>query len=225
MGFYPHRRSSTSCGLGQEPDRQLRSGAGGGRASRFAGAVGENRHGSGEMLDTQRWRCPRSSWLAGRPRSCCCSALFLRSARSTRDLIAWLVAAVLGGKRHGAGRGPASATVSFSGMFIVDAFAQLHEGPGAGGIGGGHHHVARLPAQRAAWKFEFPVLILLATAGMLMMISANDLIMLYLGLELQSLTLYVIAAFRRDDLVQRGRPEVLRAGAPCRRACCSTAPR
>ena len=49
-------------------------------------------------------------------------------------------------------------------------------------------------------QFEYPVLILLATLGMLMMVSANDLIALYLGLELQSLALYVIAAFKRDDV-------------------------
>ncbi len=49
-------------------------------------------------------------------------------------------------------------------------------------------------------KFEYPVLVLLATVGMMMMISANDLISLYLGLELQSLALYVMAAFRRDDV-------------------------
>ncbi len=49
-------------------------------------------------------------------------------------------------------------------------------------------------------QFEFPVLVLLATAGMLLMISANDLISLYLGLEMQSLALYVLAAIRRDDV-------------------------
>ena len=49
-------------------------------------------------------------------------------------------------------------------------------------------------------RFEFPVLMLFATLGMLMMVSANDLISLYLGLELQSLALYVVAAFRRDSL-------------------------
>ena len=49
-------------------------------------------------------------------------------------------------------------------------------------------------------RFEFPVLILLATLGMMMMVSANDLIALYIGLELQSLSLYVIAAFRRDSM-------------------------
>ncbi|RBP09105.1 NADH dehydrogenase subunit N [Roseiarcus fermentans] len=48
--------------------------------------------------------------------------------------------------------------------------------------------------------FEFPVLILLATLGMLMLISAKDFIALYLGLELMSLALYVIAAYRRHDL-------------------------
>ena len=49
-------------------------------------------------------------------------------------------------------------------------------------------------------KFEYPVLILLATLGMMLMISANDLIALYLGLELQSLALYVVAAINRDNL-------------------------
>ncbi|MFT4091443.1 MAG: NADH-quinone oxidoreductase subunit NuoN [Asticcacaulis sp.] len=48
-------------------------------------------------------------------------------------------------------------------------------------------------------KFEFPILILLATLGMSMMVSAGDLIALYVGLELQSLSLYILAAFRRDD--------------------------
>ena len=49
-------------------------------------------------------------------------------------------------------------------------------------------------------RFEFPIVVLFATLGMLMMVSANDLIALYLGLELQSLSLYVLAAFRRDTL-------------------------
>ncbi|WP_269929746.1 NADH-quinone oxidoreductase subunit NuoN [Aminobacter sp. HY435] len=49
-------------------------------------------------------------------------------------------------------------------------------------------------------KFEFPVLVMLATLGMLLMISANDMLALYLGLELQSLALYVIAAINRDNV-------------------------
>ncbi len=49
-------------------------------------------------------------------------------------------------------------------------------------------------------KFEFAVLVLLSTLGMLLMASANNLISLYLSLELQSLALYVLAAFRRDSV-------------------------
>jgi NADH-quinone oxidoreductase subunit N len=49
-------------------------------------------------------------------------------------------------------------------------------------------------------KFEFPVLIMLATVGMMLMVSANDMVALYLGLELQSLALYVLAAFNRDSV-------------------------
>ena len=48
-------------------------------------------------------------------------------------------------------------------------------------------------------RFEFPVLIVLATLGMMLMISANDLLALYLGIELQSLALYVVAAINRDS--------------------------
>ncbi|VTZ21028.1 NADH-quinone oxidoreductase subunit N [Methylocella tundrae] len=49
-------------------------------------------------------------------------------------------------------------------------------------------------------KFEFPILVILATIGMLVLISAQNLIALYLGLELMSLALYVIAAFNRDNV-------------------------
>jgi NADH-quinone oxidoreductase subunit N len=49
-------------------------------------------------------------------------------------------------------------------------------------------------------RFEYPLLIVMATLGMMMMISADDLIALYLGLELQSLSLYVLAAINRDSV-------------------------
>ncbi|MEL0107778.1 MAG: NADH-quinone oxidoreductase subunit NuoN [Rhodospirillaceae bacterium] len=48
-------------------------------------------------------------------------------------------------------------------------------------------------------RYEFCVLVLFASIGMMMMISANDLISLYLGLEMLSLSLYVLAAFQRED--------------------------
>ena len=49
-------------------------------------------------------------------------------------------------------------------------------------------------------RFEYPILMAVAALGMLMMVSANDFIALYMGIELQSLSLYVLAAFRRDAL-------------------------
>jgi len=49
-------------------------------------------------------------------------------------------------------------------------------------------------------KFEYPIIILLSVFGMLFMVSSNDLILFYLGLELQSLSLYILAAIDRDNL-------------------------
>jgi len=49
-------------------------------------------------------------------------------------------------------------------------------------------------------RFEYPVLMLLSMVGMMVMVSASNMMTLYLGLELQSLALYVLAAFARDDL-------------------------
>ncbi|MFI4934548.1 MAG: NADH-quinone oxidoreductase subunit NuoN [Caulobacterales bacterium] len=54
-------------------------------------------------------------------------------------------------------------------------------------------------AQRGTRRFEFPVLIILAALGMSIMASAGDLISLYVGIELHSLALYILAAFQRDD--------------------------
>jgi NADH-quinone oxidoreductase subunit N len=54
-------------------------------------------------------------------------------------------------------------------------------------------------AQEKIARFEFPILVLFATVGMMLMVSAGGFIGLYMGLELQSLTLYVLAAFHRDN--------------------------
>ena len=48
-------------------------------------------------------------------------------------------------------------------------------------------------------KFEYPIIILLSILGMFIMVSSNDLIVFYLGLELQSLALYILAAIDRDN--------------------------
>ena len=50
------------------------------------------------------------------------------------------------------------------------------------------------------FKIEYPILILSSVLGMMIMISSNDLITFYMGLELQSLALYVLATFNRDQL-------------------------
>jgi NADH-quinone oxidoreductase subunit N len=90
-------------------------------------------------------------------------------------------------------------TKSFGGMFVLDDFAVFFKvlvliASGLSIL------IAQdyLESQQIA-RFEYSVLILLATVGMLLMISANDLIALYLGLEMQSLALYVVASFQRDD--------------------------
>ena len=95
---------------------------------------------------------------------------------------------------------PLEAHVAFNGMFVVDGFSAYMKVlvliGAALTIAMSRDYIERVQMAR----FEFPVLMLFATVGMLMMVSANDLISLYLGLELQSLSLYVIAAFRRDTL-------------------------
>jgi NADH-quinone oxidoreductase subunit N len=95
---------------------------------------------------------------------------------------------------------PAGVETVFEGAFVVDAFARFMKILVLLGSA-----IALLLAfgefsDAKQMKFEYPVLVLLATVGMMMMVSAGDLVALYLGLELQSLALYVVAAFRRDSL-------------------------
>jgi NADH-quinone oxidoreductase subunit N len=90
--------------------------------------------------------------------------------------------------------------VSFNGAFVIDPFARLLKllvliGSGVAIV----MSVGYLRAEKFD-RFEYPVLIVMATLGMLLMISANDLIALYLGLEMQSLALYVVAAINRDSV-------------------------
>lgn len=54
--------------------------------------------------------------------------------------------------------------------------------------------------KQGCFRFEYVILILFATLGMMMMVSANNMLSLYMGLELQSLSLYILAAFLRDDV-------------------------
>lgn len=97
------------------------------------------------------------------------------------------------------GAGSNATRTAFGGMFIADAFAQFAKMliliSAAVVMVMGQAHLSA----RNLLRFEYPILITLAVVGMMLMVSAGDLIALYMGLELQSLALYVIAAMRRDD--------------------------
>jgi len=93
-----------------------------------------------------------------------------------------------------------TSATGFEGLFIVDKFAAFMKVlvllGSAFAIVISMGYLERENLRRP----EFPVLILLATVGMMLMISANNIISLYVGLELQSLALYVLAAFHRDNI-------------------------
>jgi NADH-quinone oxidoreductase subunit N len=95
--------------------------------------------------------------------------------------------------------GPSERTVTFGGMFVVDAFGVYTK------LLVLLASAVTLAMSRSWLKAEgldhpeYPVLVLFATLGMMMMISANNFMALYLGLELQSLALYVLAASQRDS--------------------------
>jgi NADH-quinone oxidoreductase subunit N len=95
---------------------------------------------------------------------------------------------------------PAGKLVTFDGSFVVDGFARFLKllaltGSATAILMSSHY----LEVEKRQ-KFEYSILILLSTTGMLMLISAADLIALYLGLELMSLALYVVAAINRDSV-------------------------
>jgi NADH-quinone oxidoreductase subunit N len=95
---------------------------------------------------------------------------------------------------------PSGKLTSFGGSFVVDDFARFLK---ILALGGSAVTIIMSLDYLAAQKqrlFEYSILILLSTVGMMMLISAADLIALYLGLELMSLALYVIAASNRDSV-------------------------
>ena len=90
--------------------------------------------------------------------------------------------------------------VALNGMFITDGFGAFMKIVVLAGSALSVLLALDYNQRKGIARFEFPVLLLLATAGMMMMISAYDLISLYIGLELQSLALYIVASFDRDDV-------------------------
>jgi NADH-quinone oxidoreductase subunit N len=91
-------------------------------------------------------------------------------------------------------------TSAFGGMFVDDAFARFAKVTillsAAAVLVMSEGYMAR----RNLLRFEYPLLIALAAVGLMMMVSAGDLSALYMGLELQSLALYVVASLRRDSV-------------------------
>jgi NADH-quinone oxidoreductase subunit N len=89
--------------------------------------------------------------------------------------------------------------VLFNGGFIADGFARYMKALVLGGSAFALILSMSSAKEHGLDKFEYSILVLLATLGMMMMVSANDLMSLYVGLELQSLALYVVAAMKRTD--------------------------
>jgi NADH-quinone oxidoreductase subunit N len=105
-------------------------------------------------------------------------------------IVTLLITHLVGGERR----------IGFYGMFVADPFGVFMKALVL--IGSAVAIIMSLDYNEKGQiaRFEFPVLILLASTGMMVMVSANDLLTLYLGLELQSLSLYVVASFDRDSL-------------------------
>lgn len=97
------------------------------------------------------------------------------------------------------GAGGAGERLVFNGLFIDDPFARFAKVTillsAAAVLVMSQDYMTR----RELLRFEYPILVTLSVVGMMVMVSSADLITLYMGLELQSLALYVIASIRRDS--------------------------
>jgi NADH-quinone oxidoreductase subunit N len=115
-------------------------------------------------------------------------------------LVSWLAVASLAFTAILVLAGPVGRTVTLNGLFIVDPFAVFMKILSLAGAALAIIMAIAYNEQEGFARFEYSIIALFATLGMMLMISANDLMSLYLGLELQSLSLYVLAAFRRDSV-------------------------
>ena len=120
-------------------------------------------------------------------------------SKDSTNLITWLTVLVMAVTAGLVLHGPQDA-VSFNKLFVVNGFTVFAKVLMLLGSGLALLLINDWAHDEKAARFELPILALFATLGMMIMISANDLISLYLGLELQSLSLYVLAAFHRDSL-------------------------
>jgi NADH-quinone oxidoreductase subunit N len=88
----------------------------------------------------------------------------------------------------------------FNGLFVTDGFAALMQIMVLVGAAVALLMAPQYVERERMMRFEYPVLVMFSTLGMMVMITSNDLMTLYLGLELQSLPLYVLAAMQRDTV-------------------------
>ncbi|SMX34144.1 NADH-quinone oxidoreductase subunit NuoN [Actibacterium lipolyticum] len=117
----------------------------------------------------------------------------------TAPLLVYLTSFVLVALAIWVGFSGAGTETAFNGAFIDDGFARFAKVvillSGAAVLLMAQEYMLR----QGLLRFEYPVLVSLAIVGMMMMVSAGDLMALYMGLELQSLALYVVASLRRDS--------------------------
>ena len=90
--------------------------------------------------------------------------------------------------------------VGYHGQFVADAFSAFNQELILAGAALSAILALDYNRKQHIARFEFPVLLLFAVVGMMVMASADNMMTLYLGLELHSLALYVLAAFARDDV-------------------------
>jgi NADH-quinone oxidoreductase subunit N len=114
------------------------------------------------------------------------------------ELLSWLGVAAMAVTGVLVLRGP-DAAITFSNLFIVNGFTSFAKILVLIGAALTMLMINSWAKAAKTARFELPIIVLFATVGMMMMVSANDLISVYLGLELQSLSLYVLAAYHRDN--------------------------
>ena len=114
--------------------------------------------------------------------------------------LCWLTAVLFAVVAFWISSDTASAQTAFNGMFIDDGFARFAKVVILLSAAAVLMMSVDYMRRRDLMKFEYPILIVLAVVGMMMMVSSGNLMSLYMGLELQSLSLYVVASFRRDSV-------------------------
>ncbi|MCO4848917.1 MAG: NADH-quinone oxidoreductase subunit NuoN [Yoonia sp.] len=128
----------------------------------------------------------------------------LAAVYTTKDamapLLTWVTSGVFVLLALWIGTGTSQTVTAFDGMFNNDGFARFAKVvillSAAAVLLMSQEYMQR----RGLLKFEYPLLVALSVVGMMVMVSAGDLMALYMGLELQSLALYVVASLRRDSV-------------------------